>query len=227
MPEALPKYTTQENKNESEVKHWQIKELEEPLRAILENFIEPIKKGEYDLIIGIDASGRIPTLIIDKFIRHIYDKNGIKLETRFLAGSRHGALVEEQIERWNPQRKVLIVEDTIASGTSITGLTGILRDKNIHFDIIAVGGPSNLNDIADRLGADRAASGMNNTPSIYSKRHLAGVHKLPGSVFSSPRKAGSLFSDESQQNTNEARADVKIVADHLIHWYESRQEHEE
>jgi hypothetical protein len=39
-----------------------------------------IERGDYDLIIGIDASGRIPTLISSKVIGYIYEKKVLSLQ---------------------------------------------------------------------------------------------------------------------------------------------------
>ena len=52
-----------------EIKHAEIAKLREPIKNILEQMRERIDRGEYTLIIGDDASGRIPTWIF--YLEHI------------------------------------------------------------------------------------------------------------------------------------------------------------
>lgn len=83
-----------------------IENLEYPIRDILEKMLPNIERGEYDLIIGIDASGRIPTIIMEKFIKHVYSKNRISLpDIRFMAGKINEYNAKEMIEKWNPSKK--------------------------------------------------------------------------------------------------------------------------
>jgi len=115
---------------QSEIRHKEIAELEAPIFKIFKEILPTLEKGEYDLIIGIDASGRIPTLIIDKLVNYVYTKNSQEFpKTRFLAGSGSKEDAEEYIKTWDPRKKVLIVEDTILTGTSVKFLTEVLNKK--------------------------------------------------------------------------------------------------
>lgn len=61
----------------------------EPTKKMLEPILENIKNGDYQLLIGDDASGRIPALIVRKFINNAYKHaNRPAILTRFIAGSK-------------------------------------------------------------------------------------------------------------------------------------------
>ena len=69
----------------------EIDRLEKPMEVILEKILPDIENGRYDLIIGIDASGRLPTLATNKFIKYIYQEKGYELpKTIFMAGAGMG-----------------------------------------------------------------------------------------------------------------------------------------
>ena len=82
--------------DQEEFRHKEIANVEEPMRKIFEQISGNFERGEYDLMIGTDASGRIPALIIFKLAKHIYEKSSHPLPMfRFIAGhARH-----EDIER--------------------------------------------------------------------------------------------------------------------------------
>ena len=90
--ENLPNILVIEKDEQVEIpKNSEIDRLEKPMRVILEKIIGNIERGGYNLIIGADASGRIPTLAFSKLINHVYQKFGYQLpKTIFLAGAGMG-----------------------------------------------------------------------------------------------------------------------------------------
>ena len=81
----------EEDKQEEIPKNSEIGRLEKPAKVILEKILGNIERGEYDLIIGADASGRVPTLVFKKFIDYVYKKLGYQTaKTIFLAGAGMG-----------------------------------------------------------------------------------------------------------------------------------------
>lgn len=200
---------------------------------IFEQIVGKLEGGEYDLIIGVDASGRIPTFIMDKLVNYIYTKKGHDYhQTRFFAGSGIIDSAAEQIRQWNPRKKVLIVEDTIVTGNSIKFLTSALKEINTHFDIIAVSSSRYPEKLVSEFGADNVYLGGegDDYTSIYARRNLSGVIKKRGEGgFAKPyKRVMEKHTDTSpkiQEDINEARADADIVVNNLIDWYES-QKHE-
>lgn len=72
-----------------EIKYEEIANLREPLEIILWQLRRRIEQGSFRVLIGDDASGRIPTLILRKFIQQRYKELGFDLpQTFFLAGTR-------------------------------------------------------------------------------------------------------------------------------------------
>src|SRR3989344_9337060 len=62
--------------------------LEDPLANILEKLRPELERGEYRLIIGDDASGRIPTRIVGEVIKKLSEERGFPRPlVRFIAGS--------------------------------------------------------------------------------------------------------------------------------------------
>lgn len=79
-----------------------ISSLREPFQKIFLKLQESIDSGEYNLIIGDDASGRIPALVVRNFIKEVYAKRGYpKPATRFFAGSGRS----ERTERYKKRRR--------------------------------------------------------------------------------------------------------------------------
>jgi len=105
MPEKIPTVKTK-SKEEAEIKHEEIAHVEEPMKRIFEQISANFEKGEYDLMIGIDASGRIPALILFKLASHIYKKSGYPAPMfRFIAGHAPKDGIKEVIGKWNPSKK--------------------------------------------------------------------------------------------------------------------------
>ena len=224
----------------------EIDRLEKPMEVILEKILPDIENGRYDLIIGIDASGRLPTLATNKFIKYIYQEKGYELpKTIFMAGAGMGWMglednqissalllkkekIREYLERFN-SKKALIVEDTIVKGSSIKFLCEILAERKIPFDVISVSGLKDKEGLGEKarvLGAERIITGTKEGIGIYGSHHLGGVIKNEDDLFSRPAKYYSEgIEDEikTQETINQARKDVDIVVSQLVDWYKSKE----
>lgn len=236
MSENLSKFKIKEEGGD--FYHSEIAELERPIQVVLKEMLKNIERGDYDLIIGIDSSGRVPTLIIKQFLDYVYSKKSFNLpDARFIAGNVSKETAKKKIQEWNPRKKVLIVEDTIATGDSIKFLCQALRENNVSFDVATVGTTGVYSDtseikeeLKEKLGIKNIYFGVVGSPNIYGRQDLSGVVKEGrGEPFAEPYKKVEEHSDSSndiQESINEARADADIVVNNLIDWYES-QKHEE
>ena len=173
-----------------------IDELEDPIKRIIDQLREEIDKGQISLIIGEDASGRIPTLIVASVINNIYKSKGFKIpQIKFIAGSRNIAGMTEWYMRDKKDKirklieqipnngdRVLIVTDTIVSGSSVEPIASVL-DTLGKEKIIATIGTEDIKgadeDRKRRIGAGRVVSGGLATPVIYQNKDLSGVRKEP------------------------------------------------
>jgi len=167
-----------------------IEELRMPLEKIVSEFGEGIKNGEYSVIIGDDASGRIPALMMGDILKAIYVQNGFPPPLiRFIAGStglRHSkassalnkkSAVSGQISRIHAdvmderssQGKVMIVTEAISSGSSVDVLVEALKGKGWDRDIATVGIEPHYTTIEDlgRVWDARVVAGMTGTPDLY------------------------------------------------------------
>jgi len=148
-------------KSEPDIHFEEVAELESPLKRIIEKIRFRIETGEYGLIIGDDASGRIPALILGNFIRRISELKGlhgpnivfipgkISVEPR---GSFWKRIIDSTYKKHNQEfeeymsehaaskeKKVLIVTDTIQSGFSLMTLVSLLRNSGYEYDIATIG----------------------------------------------------------------------------------------
>ncbi|MBI1975040.1 MAG: hypothetical protein HYS57_01615 [Parcubacteria group bacterium] len=219
-----------------------IAELREPIQRILSQIGDLIERGEYGLIIGEDASGRIPALIFDRVIRRIYrDKGYLPPETRFVAGGTPSAQDVYAIkarevtnmleatktvlqERLVGQR-VLVVTDTISFGTSLGLLASVLRENGFVFDIATIGVvyPNRVGQQERDFGGD-IYWGFEGTPSVYGQNYFSGVRKEQNRSFSKPYKLDEYvpFGTVVQKTPPEvgmARAEAAVLAGELVEWF--------
>ncbi len=92
MMEGAPRHEQKEVYKLSEIEkdayRETIEQIEYPLKEILRTLRPEIERGTYRVIIGDDASGRLPTLVLGQVIGAVYQKQGLeKPISRFIAGS--------------------------------------------------------------------------------------------------------------------------------------------
>lgn len=125
------------------------KELESLTFLLIEKLKENIDKGEYDMLIGDDASGRIPTLVLRGIInarnRELHPElksSESEIKTRFVAGGHAKNDKELKIVfkklKLEIKKKSLIVTEYIFSGESMERFSNVLKKLDIPFDIAAL-----------------------------------------------------------------------------------------
>ena len=80
-----------EEKEKSPFENKDYFDTKESFQKMIKGLREDIENGSIDLVLGEDASGRIPAIIIGEFIKTIYKKRGFPLKKRFFrffAGGR-------------------------------------------------------------------------------------------------------------------------------------------
>lgn len=131
-----------------------IARLEEPIYSLIRGeFKKLIDKGEYSVLIGDDASGRIPTLIFRKIMLNRLDKlrPNLKpeerdklLRTYFVAGSANSDNEKEIADFFrkvslDDKHRALLVTEFMASGESMEKMTKSLEDAGIQCDVAVLG----------------------------------------------------------------------------------------
>ncbi|MBP6860375.1 MAG: hypothetical protein KBC38_02340 [Candidatus Pacebacteria bacterium] len=255
MNERLTNYLKGESKDElapPEPEGNRFEELQEPMERILESIRPHIERGEYRVLIGDDASGRIPTHILSRVIKSAYDKRGFPHPlTLYFAGNRGAQPDTERTEiaqRFSPHldalagdksARALFITDIIASGATLANVTPILKDKNVSFDIAAIGhlrrhdgNASSVDELEERFGGS-VYFGMEEMPtSVFSNRRVSGVAKKTGSTLAMP-SVGQEFAwtpwdaregPITQEQINEARRDGTELARRLYESFEKGSE---
>lgn len=170
-------------------------ELKEPFRIILRELAEDINSGKIQTLIGDDASGRIPTLILRNCIAEIYSENNMPApRTFFINGPGGGSeLNDEQREKrvgdiaqhfkqkmpnLDPDKKILLITEAISSGGSISLTLDACKQLGVPVEIVSVGieGDNGKGYLEKMLGV-KVYSGMGGTPLIYDSPAFAGVYK--------------------------------------------------
>lgn len=222
-----------------------LNELEIPIANLLRKLRPQIEKGEYNLIIGDDASGRIPTLILGEVIKRRYEQNELSAPmVRFIAGStglydtatkEHKVdLVKEYLSKVKDKmgdsaaKKVLLITDTISEGKSMRVIMQALKENNLRADIVAIGflGSEQKKQALEQEFNSDIYSDMTMTPKIYFlyefKKEIHGVEKDPGKLFSRRYKDRFFLTDEkkqAQQFVNQTRKVAYAISDRLFKKY--------
>jgi len=205
-------------------------ELRNPTERILEKLSPELESGDVQLIIGDDASGRIPTAIFRKVFDVAYKERGFTVpETRFLAGSRK-MFGQEKIEKkekiaeylkevkkdietkfGRPFSKALVVTDIVVTGRSLDPLMEVLNEMGIE-TVVASMTATNMEyikGISDWWHAP-VYFGGDYIPDIYGNQKISGVVKDEQDLFAETYKnkwgiKGTEKGEQSQEMVNKSR----------------------
>lgn len=217
-------------------------DLEKPLKIIIEKIKEEIERGEFGIIIGDDVSGRIPALILGKFIQDIAAKRSQKKPGLvFIPGKLDKDYPENKVtlnsflvsHGFEEGKKVLIVTDTIGTGNSLHILVTMLQELNIRTEIVTIGLSEDKlmqKQRAEALSGATIISGEyenkkrdtnRKVPRIYGQNDFSGVYK----EFTKNTGISKTMRDKEDAQTvnsrvTKIREDVESLADKLLKWYE-------
>ena len=228
--------------------HKEVFDLFGPLRTILDSLRNDIEAGNYAVVIGDDASGRIPTLAVERFLRARYGALGYPPpKTRFVAGSgsgsesisgadaeRKSAALNEFVGGLNvPEgKRALIVTDVVLTGGSLSPLVAALEAHGIAFDIATIGFDEKLGELAlgwfEASGGRIISGGPDLYPNIFKRHDLAGVVKEKTELHARRYRDSEEIMGwhkwfarrRAQRTINEVRDDVADLADALEAAYE-------
>lgn len=171
------------------------KQLEKPTIALVRKLKEAIDKEEYNTLIGDDASGRVPTLILRKVMSdRINIGNPLlspmekreSLMTYFVSGGQglsdetlgYLKLFFESIKKAG-NKKFLLVTEYIQSGRSASKLADILESAGVNFDIASTFIDPEASEILAKIevGGHKIFSGskMRVPPKIWGHEGISGV----------------------------------------------------
>ncbi len=178
---------------------------------------------DYDTILSDDASGRLPSRLLEKIINQKRKENGQKLvHTLFVASGRHGdPNIESAVGKFIAAEKealgkTLLVTEFIDSGKSIKNLIEILEKEGIDFDIAAVSMACDPNDYNQnwtqkiKYGSIGFAGAR-----LYNKPEYAGVYKK-GGIENPPHPNIYYKKGEKKTDMQNAREDIKILSEEIL-----------
>ena len=205
MKEIMPKFNSKKSTYEEPSNPGVENNINKVMYSMEDNVIEIIEKlrnsienQKYASILGIDSSGRVPALLMKKVIEGIYDKNRSKskIGIHFLNGFRNKEAVMEQLKEFFRQesyqdikennKKVLIVDDVLVSGSSVKPILEALRDAKIDFDLAVmsysdseVENPTytkeDIKYIEKKLGTRVYYGEFGGISEVYGKKQMSGV----------------------------------------------------
>ncbi|MEK7585824.1 MAG: hypothetical protein AAB477_01135 [Patescibacteria group bacterium] len=247
MPEPKPNFNPQPKISQQEIdrintkldtiNNIEITHLFKPISKILEKGIkEKIQNCEYDLLIGEDASGRIPALVFKDILQKVYERNKKEQpQLLFMAGTRFQSWDPDVLLKFKEhvsthakdKKKALVVTELIGHGHSIISILDALQNNGISYDIAACAQLDNdpvhySEEIKDHLFA-----GSHGKPEIFNKPELSGVKKNYGDVLSSHANKhipnvqliGKAIGEKTvydHEKINGAREDVHKLAEILF-----------
>lgn len=216
------------DREQAGIKHHEIAELQKPIESLIKQIGYDLDSGKYGLIIGEDASGRIPALIMKKVIDHIYKKNGHPIPPmRFIAGfeddfsegidpkhynesemnqlSRKIKVIQQNLEEFKG-KDALLITDYIYTGNSTRSIKKTLNDVGIGLEIATISGP---HEYGTTFSGSENNSGSE--PKIYRQYDIGGVIKDRYEPYASTYES----------DLQDARDDVKKIADRIIEKYDN------
>lgn len=226
-----------------------LEEIESATKKILQEYREDINKGSFSAIIGDDASGRLPALLMWRVLSNVYRNKGFPAPLcRFIAGTTNlesespevykGKVqsMEDQMGRIHtdvlkargdfPKGKALIVTDTIMFGTTAGRIIDAIKstDADWQVAIAAIGSDMNpaLHERREEQFGARIIFGIKHTPEIYSHKALSGVQKDDRDLFARRIRKPAGISVERQKVPEVARKVIFRMADKMARQYISK-----
>ncbi len=241
-----------ERKDPNDLVYLDMHEMREPLRNMVESMREQIDRGEFDLVIGDDASGRLPALVLGDFISKVYKQRGEKPPQRmFFAGSGSKDIAplteDERIIKENelagflaehkPGQHALVITELIRSTElrSLSPLLNALKQNNIKYDIAALNIDDRAISSAKTKNAKSETKDDDKGARVYVgevikdgslpkiyRAEMSGVYKDPKDKFAKPIKYFWSSPEAMQMFINEARRDVAILSQELLEQYNQK-----
>ncbi len=169
--------------------------LEAPIENLVRQLWEAIISGKYDVIIGDDAAGRIPTLVIRKIMEVMMresnpnltaEEDREKLKTFFVAGgvrNENNQTLLDLFKKIKPsiKNRALVVTEYIFSGSTIGKISALLEEADIPFDTATVlADKENLKQVNNLLSSKGhnllfGQSYTGKVPRIYQFGKISGV----------------------------------------------------
>lgn len=224
---------------EIQVPEFKLEEFEdsrEEFEDLVKQLAPAIKNHEYNLVVGDDASGRVPTLVLGGLVKEIYKKDKVDPpQILFFIGGRKFKYYEEEeglvsdfFQKLEEQKKIkttpgkaLVVTEYMSTGGTVASFTETFKKLGLSCDIAALSADESEKHYKDKHKyLDKLYIGdiLRQRFHFYGSRVLAGVKQRPDSkIFASPLRV-------YQELVIAARKDTKTMIDYLKQVYDQEKE---
>jgi len=193
----------------------EIREMEEPMERVVDLMALQIRGQAYDLIIGDDTSGRIPTLVMRRVINAFRDQ---PVSTAFVKLPGAFFRTRQMLQRKEEIQRALFVTEYVCGGSKLRYFQEFFGDYGIPYDVATLSMVEEAStyyrqrsdlplDVTIFSGS--RTSGDYSTPKIYNKPFLTGLDKY------NPMNRVQEWEAVSDTVLS-ARADVEMLAENLI-----------
>lgn len=192
----------------------EIREMEKPMERLVDLMAPQIRGQVYDLIVGDDTSGRIPTLVMRRVVNAFRDKPVltafVKLPGAFFR-TREILQGEEEI------RRVLFVTEYVCGGSKLRYFQEFFGKYGVPYDVATLSMVEEASIYRQRsdlpqdvtIFSGSRTSGDYSTPKIYNKPFLTGLDKY------NPMNRVPEWETVSASVLS-AREDVEVLAENLV-----------
>lgn len=196
----------------------EIADLEEPITLIIEQIL---RDGErYDLIVGDDKSGRIPTLIVGKVLNALVQEQGQDpIPVRFLWDSSSNMPTDlrkilQDLEE-KPERTLLVTE-YVANGYTIEKFKDMFQKEELNYDVATISIEHEEETYRRKESISSHTSlyfydQNSRIPGVYGKPHLSGL--LSGFANN---KTIAIRGADARKNVISAREDVVLLSERIV-----------
>ncbi|MFA5831487.1 MAG: hypothetical protein WC878_06685 [Candidatus Paceibacterota bacterium] len=205
LPESEQDKMTREMERKAE---FALGQLSIPVGKIMEKLTSLLESGEIELIVGDDASGRIPTAIFREIFRMAYKEKGFAAPkiiyiagSKFLEGEekkekkekiiKYLERVKKEMKKTSdlPMERALVVTDLVVTGVSLDPVMEALHEMGVQIKAVAsISVKSNeeeIRELEERWSAP-LFFGLDHSPAVYASDALSGVIKKPNDLFAAP-----------------------------------------
>lgn len=225
--EVIPgdKIVSENNNLEKEYNFEEVSNLKEQIGDLVKQLKVSIEEEEYATIIGDDASGRIPALILKKISESI---TGNQIKILFIAGGKGNMWDEDKIKNMGEKIKniqehikgrVLFVTEFMSKGEGMVNMAEQLEKHGIDFDVASVASRQTKEkyqedfEIFKRHKLIIGQDGIWGAPSVYNEEDIAGVKK--NSPDDASAKRIDVYSSYGRRIAY-ARRDVDLLAQEVV-----------
>ncbi len=205
----------------------EIADLEPLALSVVNQLKDLIERGEYDVIIGDDRSGRVPTLILEKIIDK-YNHGGEPIKTFFVAGGNKGnwsswkeGAVGEYVDKIAGNfKKALLITESMGTGEGTGRFIDSLEKTHLDFDVVSFESAHDLDyyNALDNFSRHKLIIGKENVGMNYiayrKTGKFAGVHKVGHDILSE-RDNGGDSAEWNPERISGARKDIALMAERV------------